>query len=1431
MIKVACISCEHPYELDERRLPASGLKMRCPKCGTTFLVFPDGRVQAAVQKNTILGGMVAPKPGQPVPPPAQPKKLVPPPPPPAPVDDELDLPAPRAAKATPAFADELDLPAPRGARPTPVAQVDLPAPRAKPAAPIDELDLPAPRGVRPSALADDLDLPAPRGAKPKGAAFADELDLPAPRGARPAPPGRPAPPAPPRAPLAPPFAAPAARPAAAGPLDDLDFDLPAPRKAGGAAAAPPASGLELDLPAPRRPKPAASIELDERDLPAPRRGASSADVDLPAPRRPASQRDSGIDLPAAKGAMRPQSVKPALADDSRNPFDDLGGGLDLEAPPASPPRGPAKGGFDLELDLPAPRGKAGGLDVDLPSPKRTAGRVLADADQAFGDLDLPVPKRAGMEIADLPAPVDGIDLPSLRGGVDLPAPRGMSDLPAPRGLSDLPAPRGLSDLPAARGGADLPAVRGASDLPGLRSEADLPSLSGGISDFPTARRGADLPSLGGGGGFADLDLPPPRRQAPTPTPGGSLDSDLDLPPPRARGAKASLSEFELPVPEAREGGSRGHGEIDLPDAGRDDMEFADIPQERQSATAPAARAQDDRSSPKALGRPEKKAAPGRQRSRGVAITLLVILLTAGGGAALSLTPYGPFGYYAVEQFLPGAGDAAQVATTIQHADERALMDTPTDYQAALSELATLRHDAGLNRALLARSLLHEALYQVRFGSDAGGASRSAAIRERIERRDRDDPSVALGLAADQLRLGNRTGAASLLARARAYAPNDPFVDILEGEIALQEDRFAEAPDAFRSAEEHGGGAMARWGLARTLSHADDLSQYDAAILAVLELSPRHVDALFAHAERLYAGGDDTQAVTIASQVVGAEPLGDATLVSYTALRARAWTFLGEIFEARGRTQRALDAYTQAARADPTNLLATLGGGRMLLADRPADALGRFEAVLGAAASADQPLPDGRPVSVAARLGAARAMMQLDRVQEAHASLESLVEERPDDADIQLWLGRVEEELEHPDPAEQHYRESIRLAPQVFEGYLALARLYDSRERASDAVAVLESAHGAVPETAQMHDEIGTYALSRSRLPDAEREFRRALALDATLPSARFGLGVVLRRAGRVDEAAVAFEELSAIDPGHPGLALERGLLFQARGEADRAVEFYRQALVEVPDDPDLLLRLGGALVQAGQYDEAEQTLADVQRQRPASAEAEHFVGRIAFARGRYPEAQQHFDRAIALDTTHGEFFMWSGWAALMANSLGTALSRADEALERDASLGDAYYVRGVARLRSGAVRDAQRDLERALQLRPQRTEALAALGDCHDQLRQLPEAISAYERAVAATDTNGEWWYRLGRLLLDASRTAESVHALSRATLLGEAATPRPAWLADAHRILGDGMRLSNERAGAIQHYQRYLAIAPTSAIDRTDVRHALMDMGVVPEE
>src|SRR5262245_30597999 len=52
MLKVNCEACGAPYEVDPRRVPATGLKMRCPACGASVQVMPE-----AAAMEPILGDL------------------------------------------------------------------------------------------------------------------------------------------------------------------------------------------------------------------------------------------------------------------------------------------------------------------------------------------------------------------------------------------------------------------------------------------------------------------------------------------------------------------------------------------------------------------------------------------------------------------------------------------------------------------------------------------------------------------------------------------------------------------------------------------------------------------------------------------------------------------------------------------------------------------------------------------------------------------------------------------------------------------------------------------------------------------------------------------------------------------------------------------------------------------------------------------------------------------------------------------------------------------------------------------------------------------------------------------------------------------------------------------------------------------------------
>ncbi len=110
MLKVECESCKAPYQVDERRVPPTGLKMRCPKCGHTFLVTTSGAAAGGgaapasvvsqappIPKKTMVGvgAVQAPVAAPPRPPPPKPSQKSGPDSLPAALGvlDESDLPA------------------------------------------------------------------------------------------------------------------------------------------------------------------------------------------------------------------------------------------------------------------------------------------------------------------------------------------------------------------------------------------------------------------------------------------------------------------------------------------------------------------------------------------------------------------------------------------------------------------------------------------------------------------------------------------------------------------------------------------------------------------------------------------------------------------------------------------------------------------------------------------------------------------------------------------------------------------------------------------------------------------------------------------------------------------------------------------------------------------------------------------------------------------------------------------------------------------------------------------------------------------------------------------------------------------------------------------------------------------------------------------
>jgi predicted Zn finger-like uncharacterized protein len=372
-MKIGCEKCGAQYDLDEARIPASGMMMKCPACLNQFKVTKPGAAAAApapAKKREIALSPMHEHDETPLPDDAP--GMVPP--------DEIDLPAPKARpSAAPASQKKSTLE---------LAKVDTAKTREEPALSID-IDT------------DDAELPAPVVRKPVSAQHApvkvtvpqthapaddDLIDLPAPKApSRPSIPSMPAiaispptpttttpPPSPPTLPkVAPPKPPASPSPPTAKVTRDDVIDLPAPKlgvmrlqaKEEPPELPAPKSPVLPDLPAPKK-KP------DLPDLLAPKRPSIGMDMDAPDPE------DAHISLPSKTPSLG------HLGDDVQALELDS---IDLVAPKAAPPEEP---------DLLAPKSAAPSGEVpDLPAPK---SRVSSQhrAIESDRSLDDPTPVEA-----------------------------------------------------------------------------------------------------------------------------------------------------------------------------------------------------------------------------------------------------------------------------------------------------------------------------------------------------------------------------------------------------------------------------------------------------------------------------------------------------------------------------------------------------------------------------------------------------------------------------------------------------------------------------------------------------------------------------------------------------------------------------------------------------------------------------------------------------------------------------------------------------------------------------------------------------------------------------------------------------------------------------------------------------------------------------
>jgi tetratricopeptide (TPR) repeat protein len=316
-----------------------------------------------------------------------------------------------------------------------------------------------------------------------------------------------------------------------------------------------------------------------------------------------------------------------------------------------------------------------------------------------------------------------------------------------------------------------------------------------------------------------------------------------------------------------------------------------------------------------------------------------------------------------------------------------------------------------------------------------------------------------------------------------------------------------------------------------------------------------------------------------------------------------------------------------------------------------------------------------------------------------------------------------------------------------------------------------------------------------RNAEAETGFKALLARGVGKSMIGPIYGQFLERRGRRQEALMLYDELLAEDPSDQAVLADRARVL-ARGSAPAAPSVREGAA-------QALMGPAAAALAERQPDQALVFLRLALRLDPKRDDAWLLAGDVMSAAGDTDASRAAFEHVGAKSARYADARAKLAWSYQLSGDKDAALKlardtvsqtpasdiarltladilRADEQFEESArtldplisAAGDhaewrLYYMRAVALERSGHWPDAQRDLSKALQLKPDEPEILNYLGySWVNRGERVKEGMALIEKAVAAQPEEGAYVDSLGWAFYRTGDYSHAVETLERAVSL-----------------------------------------------------------------
>ena len=335
----------------------------------------------------------------------------------------------------------------------------------------------------------------------------------------------------------------------------------------------------------------------------------------------------------------------------------------------------------------------------------------------------------------------------------------------------------------------------------------------------------------------------------------------------------------------------------------------------------------------------------------------------------------------------------------------------------------------------------------------------------------------------------------------------------------------------------------------------------------------------------------------------------------------------------------------------------------------------------------------------------------------------------------------------------------------------MAPRLDQHENATESEAALIALSKAQPTNPEPFARLGLLEARRGNYPQAITFYRKAIALNPTMPGLALNLGLALFKDGQYKQAIQIFTPmLKSQPPSSPEkqrLTILLGMSHYGLGEFQAAVPYLQQAADGDAQNLPLLLTLAHSCLLSKQYPCVLDAYHRMVAQNAESAEADMLVGEaldemkdtagatqefraavqanpkepnVHFGLGYllwkqmlYQEAAQEFQAELDNTPDHAQAMLYLADAYIETNRLKDAEPFLEKLVKSNSEMPRAHLDMGIVYAADDRKEDAQRELKAAAALKPNDVNVHMRLGRLYRSMGKTAEAKSEFDTASSLT--------------------------------------------------------------------------------------------------